>query len=135
MSVWCASTCGRSAFGRGSARGCAPAAGRALGCAACGVAGGPGGADGGLAALLGEPVVERLDLLEHDLGRRLRLVARRLLDLIEADRVAVLHGHLRELQLLPVADLRGAGDRRGNDGCARLESQPADAGLRVAEAL
>src|SRR5690606_23813292 len=100
---------GRAArFGARPAAACAgsarqrPAA-RGLGGALRGL-GGParrtGGADGAPAAALAEPLVEGLDPLEDQFRGGLRLLARRVLHALEADRVAVLDGHLRELELL-----------------------------------
>src|SRR5947209_3133687 len=77
--------------------------------------------------------VKLLDALEDELGRPLLLLARRRLDGVEANRVPVLHRHLRELEALPVAGLLGAGDRRRHDNRAGFEREPADPGAGLAE--
>src|SRR5205085_1211070 len=97
------------------------------------------GAAGALSAALGadaldhapaavalEPGVDALDLVEDLVGDLLLLLARRVLDTVEADRVAVLDGHLRELQALPVAHLRRAEDRDRHDRRPGLEREPPD---------
>src|SRR3954452_23048533 len=87
-----------------------------------------GGLDRVSATLVVEPVVERLDRLEDNVGGRLGLLAGRVLDLLEDDRVAVLDGDLRDLESLPVAHIGRAGDRGRHDRRAALERDPADAG-------
>src|SRR5690349_14390762 len=83
-----------------------------------------------LAALGLELAVERADLREDLVGDLLLLLAGRVLDArLPADRVAEQDRHLRELQPLPVAHLRGAGDRGGHDGRPGLEREAADAAL------
>ena len=78
-------------------------------------------------------MVEVLHPLEHDVGGRLGLLARGGLDALEPDRIAVLNGHLRKPQAGPVAHLRRAVDRGGDDRHARLEGDPAHARPGLAE--
>jgi hypothetical protein len=75
-----------------------------------------------------ESRVEGLDPLEDVVGHGLlaRAVGRR--DPRVGDQLAVLHRHLRELALLPVAHPLRAVDRDGNDGRPALERDPADPG-------
>src|SRR6185436_20830743 len=100
-----------------------PRAGGARGAAAARGAHAP--ADLLLAELL-EIGVERADRAEDLVGGRLLLLARRVRDLRERERLAVLHQHLRELELLPVAHALGAVDRDRHDRGAGLEREPAD---------
>src|SRR5690242_15761426 len=89
-----------------------------------------------LASLGLELAVERPDLREDLVGDLLLLLAGRVLDArLPADRIAEEDRHLRELQPLPVAHLRGAGDRGGHDGRPRLEREPADAALGLLREL
>ena len=74
--------------------------------------------------------VEVLDLAEDPVGDLLLAVAVRVGLLLELDRLAVVHGHLREAQPLPVAHPLGAVDRDRHDRRARAQRQPADAAPR-----
>src|SRR3954451_24317045 len=76
-----------------------------------------------------EARVEPADLGEDLVGDLLLLLVGRLGHGLPAHGLPVLHRHLRELEALPVADLRGAVDRRRDDGRPRLEREPADAPL------
>ena len=73
------------------------------------------------------------DAVEHDLRRRLGLLARRIGDLLELERLAELDGDLGELQALPVAGALGAGDRGRHHRDARLEGQATEPVARLAE--
>src|SRR5205823_13763849 len=81
------------------------------------------------APVLLEPRVQTADLNEDRVRYGLLLLARRVLDALPADRLAVLDRHARELQALPVADVRGAEDRDRHHRRARLEHQAPDARL------
>ena len=80
-------------------------------------------------------VVDRPHLREDGVGRGLLLVTRRRLDALVGERLAVVHGHLRELQPLPVAHVRGADDRHRDDGRAAEQREPADPAPRLARQL
>src|SRR4051794_15796047 len=83
---------------------------RHIGGLRCGTARFPSALDGSRPAALAQPVVERLDTLEDQLGGSLLLLAAGVLDLLEADWFAVEDGHLRKAQALPVARLLGSDD-------------------------
>ena len=81
------------------------------------------------AAQVREPSLARVELAhlgEDGVGHGLLLVARRLLDALVGERLAVVDGDLRELQALPVAHVRGADDRHGDDRRAAQQRQAAD---------
>jgi hypothetical protein len=71
--------------------------------------------------------------LEDLLGRLLGLLARRMLDDVEIDRLAELDGDLRDPQALELAKALRAVDRDRHDGHARLDREPAESGLGLAE--
>src|ERR1700704_3474182 len=85
--------------------------------------------DHALAPVALEFGVQVADAGEDVVRHRLLLLARGFGHEVECHRLAELHGHLRELQALPVAGLLGAGDGDGNDRCARLECEPPDPAL------
>src|SRR3954453_14971821 len=86
------------------------------------------GARPGPAELI-QPRVQLLDRPEDLLSDGLLLLATRRLHLLVAERLAVLDRHLRELQPLPVAALRGAVDRDRHDHRSGLQREPADPAL------
>ena len=81
-----------------------------------------------------QPAVHRAHALEDELGRRLGLLAGGLLDLLEADRLAVLDGDLRELEALPVAHaLACRGSRPARSGAPDSSASRPMPRLRLAE--
>ena len=79
--------------------------------------------------------VERADVREDGVGGGLLLVARRRLDAFVGERMAVVDRHLRELQALPVAHVRGADDRDRDDRRPALQRQAADAAAGLGREL
>src|SRR5690606_32163409 len=87
----------------------------------------------GAAATLLERSVHLLHAPE-DLLRGLELlVPGRRLDDVEAQRLAELHGHLREVHAPPTAHAGRAVDRDRHDRRAGLQREPAHAGTRLTE--
>src|SRR3954447_16201374 len=79
--------------------------------------------------------VERLDLGEDGLGDAHLLVVGRVRDPVEPHEVAVSDRDAGELQAFPVAHVRRAVDRDGEDGRAGVEHQAADAPSRAVRKL
>src|SRR4051812_43603516 len=132
------SRCGKSRAGPGPSAMCRPLLGdcyarRGVGRLLRGAAGLACPLDRGLAAAFAEPLVERLHPLEDQVGGRLLLLTRRVLDLLEPHRLAVEDRHLRKAEALPVPRFLRADDRGRHNRGTRLECQPAEARLRLTE--
>src|SRR5512132_2629594 len=84
-------------------------------------------------AVLIEVDVHRAHAVEDLVGYLLLLIAIGICSHREGDRLAVLDGHLRELEAPPAADMRRAVDRHRDDRHAGLQRDLADAALRLPE--